>query len=31
MDPNLIRVICAVAALAFGVLLFMRRRRKNAE
>jgi len=31
MDPMVIRVICAVVAVAFGVLIFMRRRNRNTE
>jgi hypothetical protein len=31
MDANTIRIICAVVALAFGVLIFVRRRSKHAE
>jgi hypothetical protein len=31
MDPNTIRIICAAVALAFGVLIFMRRRSKHTE
>ena len=28
MDPTMLRVVCAVLAVAFGVLLFVRRRRR---
>jgi hypothetical protein len=28
MDPTTIRLVCAVLAVAFGAVIFMRRRRK---
>lgn len=31
MDPTTIRIIAAVVAVAFAVLIFMRRRRQKAE
>jgi hypothetical protein len=31
MDPTIVRIICAGLALAFGVLIFMRRRSRNTE
>ena len=29
MDPTTIRLVCAVLAVAFGAVIFMRRRRKE--
>jgi hypothetical protein len=31
MEPNVIRIACAVLALAVGVLIFKRRRGRNTE
>lgn len=31
MDSTVIRIICAVVAVAFGALIFMRRRGRNVE
>jgi len=31
MDSTMLRVICAVVAVAFGVLIFLRRRSRSAE
>ena len=29
MDPTIIRLVCAVLAVVFGAVIFMRRRRKE--
>ena len=31
MDPTLIRILCALVAVAFGVLIVMRRRGRKEE
>jgi hypothetical protein len=31
MDPTVFRIICAVLAVVFGVLIFMRRRNRHTE
>ena len=31
MDPTVIRIICAAIAVAFGILIFVRRRGRNIE
>jgi hypothetical protein len=31
MDPNVVRIICAVLAVVVGVLIFKRRRSRNPE
>jgi len=31
MDPSVVRIICAALVLAFGVLIFVRRRGRNVE
>jgi hypothetical protein len=31
MDPMVLRIVCAAVAVAFGLVLFLRRRGRNVE